>query len=239
VKNIVQFIVLGLSSGAIYVALALGLLIIYRATALLNFAQGAMAMWGAYVYVYLRTTGKLILPIGHINMGSSKTSWWLALILGLVMGLLLSLLAQVLVFRPLRNAPPLAQVVASIALMIMLLALVQIHFNANAVPVPAILTKSSWAVAGANLNESGLILFGISIVLGVGVWAYFTYTTSGMAMRAASINERAIGLMGYSPSVLSVIAWSISAVLSTGIVILASPATSLDPVNFTFYWSPG
>jgi branched-chain amino acid transport system permease protein len=236
VRSIIQFGVLGFSTGAIYVALALGLLVIFRATAVLNFAQGAMAMWGGYVYTSLRTTGALVLPIGTIHLGTE--SWSLALVLGLVMGLLLSVIVYFLVFRPLRQAPVLAQVVASIAMMIMILSLVQIRFGANSLTVPALLSTGSITIASTSLNIAGLVLAGLAIVLCIVAWVFFVFTNAGVAMRAASVNERAVMLMGYSPSTLGLIAWTAGVVLSTGVVILASPATGLDPSNYALYVIP-
>ena len=235
-RSVIQFGVLGFSTGAIYVALALGLLVIFRATAVLNFAQGAMAMWGGYVYTTLRTSGSLVLPIGTIHTGTK--SWPVALVLGLVMGLLLSVLVYFLVFRPLRRAPVLAQVVASIAMMIMILSLVQIRFGANALTVPALLSTGSITIASTSLNIAGLVLAGLALLLCLVSWVFFVFTNAGVAMRAASVNERAVMLMGYSPSTLGLIAWTVGVVLSTGVVILASPATGLDPGNYALYVIP-
>ena len=61
------FIVLGFASGAIYVGISLGLIAVYFASGILNFSQAASAMWGGYVYAYLKTEGKLVFPIGTVR----------------------------------------------------------------------------------------------------------------------------------------------------------------------------
>jgi branched-chain amino acid transport system permease protein len=230
-------LILGFSSGAIYVALALGLLVIYRATAVINFAQGAMAMWGAYTFTELRRSGDLVLPISSVHL-ASRLPWIPALVIGLAAGAAVSVLAHFLVFRPLRRAPLLAQVVASIALMIMIQALVQIRFGANALPVPGIISQGNVQIGPVSASIAGLTLAGISIVLCVLMWAFFSFTTAGVAMRAASVNERGLALMGYSSNLLGLTAWVLGVVLSTAIYTLASPATGLDPTNYTYYVIP-
>jgi branched-chain amino acid transport system permease protein len=230
-------LILGFSSGAIYVALALGLLVIYRATAVINFAQGAMAMWGAYTFTELRRSGDLVLPISSVHL-ASRLPWIPALVIGLAAGAAVSVLAHFLVFRPLRRAPLLAQVVASIALMIMIQALVQIRFGANALPVPGIISQGNVQIGPVSASIAGLTLAGISIVLCVLMWAFFSFTTAGVAMRAGSVNERGLALMGYSSNLLGLTAWVLGVVLSTAIYTLASPATGLDPTNYTYYVIP-
>ena len=101
-----QFVVLGLSAGAVYAALANGLISIYRATGILNFGLGATALWGAYVYAGIRASGEMTLPVGSVHVG--ELAALPALAIALVTAVVLSLLAHLLIFRPLRSAPTLA-----------------------------------------------------------------------------------------------------------------------------------
>ena len=84
-----QFIVLGFGLAAVYIGLSGGLLLVYRSTGIINFAQGATAMWGAYVFAQLRRDGTLVLPIGSLEF-DEKPSTPVALAIGLLMALLLS-----------------------------------------------------------------------------------------------------------------------------------------------------
>lgn len=234
---VLQFLILGLVTGAIYVALAVGLLVIYRATAVINFAQGAMAMWGVYTFTELRTNGDLVLPIGTVHL-ADQVSWEVALPIGLAAGAVVAALAHFLVFRPLSRAPVLAQVVGSVALMIMIEALVEVRFGANALPVPAVLSQGNIQLGSLLISISGLTLAGISVVLCLAIWAFFSSTNIGVAMRAASANSRGLALMGYSANLLGVAAWVLGIVVGTAIETLAAPATGLDPDNYTYYVIP-
>ena len=143
-----QFIVLGFGLGAVYIGLSNALLLVYRATGIINFAQGAIAMWGAYVFARLRKDGTLVFPIGSISF-TDKPSVPVSLLLGLVMALLLGLAVHWLVFRPVRSAPVLAQVVVSVALMLTVQALVVIRFGPNNIDIESLVPAESIAVLGA------------------------------------------------------------------------------------------
>jgi len=232
-----QFVVLGLAAGAVYAALADGLIAVYRATGILNFAQGAMAAWGVYVYAWLRGEGVLMLPIGKIPLAGVGVVP--ALAIGVLSSMAVGLLAHLLVFRPLRTAPPLAQVVASVGLMITMQALVLLRFGGGAVTVDAILPSSSVTVLGAQLSVTSLYLAGIAIAATVALWAYFKFTRYGMATRAAAEDERALRLMGYSPDRLAAIVWVGTTALCGFVLTLASPSVGLNPTLYAVAVVPG
>ncbi len=123
----------------------------------------------------------------------------LALILGVVSAVVWALLAHVLVFRPLRHAPVLAQVVASVGLMLFLQALVQLRFDTENLFAQSILPETTVEIGGAVVNVSDLILAGVAIAVSLLLWAYFRLTTLGVATRAGSEDELAARLSGYSP----------------------------------------
>src|ERR1700712_21165 len=106
----IEFAALGLGLGAVYVGLSTGLLLVYRATGIINFAQGAMAMWGAYVFAKLQDDGSMVLPIGTVYF-PQPPGVAVSIVIALANALVLGVLAHYLVFRPVRRAPALAQVV--------------------------------------------------------------------------------------------------------------------------------
>ncbi len=189
--TVLSFAVLGLTVGAVYAALATGVITIYRATGIINFAQGAMALWAAYVYASLRLSGHLVLPIGTIHLGH-PLSLWPALVLGVVTAILLGLIAHFGVFYWLRQAPTLAQVVASVGLMLLIQALIILRFGATAIQPPNILPSGGFTVGGTVISYGPLILAGIVIVMAVATYVYFTQTKLGIATRAGAENERAL-----------------------------------------------
>jgi ABC-type branched-subunit amino acid transport system ATPase component/branched-subunit amino acid ABC-type transport system permease component len=229
------FALVGLGSGAVYAALGLGLVVTYKGTGIINFATGAMGMWSAYVFDELRKTGNLVFPIvllpHKIDLGG-RAPFTVALVLAVLSGTLIGVLAHFLVFRPLRRAPVLAKVVASVGLMITLEALVVIHFKSTARRVDPILPDSSaFKLGRQGVPQDRLWLTLIVVLVGVALWAYFRYTKLGLATRAAAENERAASLAGYSPQLLAGTTWMISSTVVSLIAILASPFLGLTTVG--------
>ena len=116
------FAIVGLGFGCIYAAIGMGIVVTYRGTVVINFATGAMAMWGAYVYHELELTGHLILPVAviphKISIGDDLP-FTVSFILAVLSCSLVGLAVHFLVFRPLRRAPTLAKVVASVGVLIL------------------------------------------------------------------------------------------------------------------------
>ncbi len=104
-RDILVFSATGLGQGAVFAALALGLLVTFKGTGVINFAAGAMGAWCAFVYGDLRTDGTLVLPIGRFDLGDPMGTVP-AIVIATITGIILGLLVQVLVFKHLRTAPP-------------------------------------------------------------------------------------------------------------------------------------
>jgi branched-chain amino acid transport system permease protein len=94
--------------------------------------------------------------------------------------------------------------------------------------VPSLLPNHIYNIGGAHIGLANLVIAAIAIVLACAVGAYFRWTTAGVATRAASSNQKALGLMGYSPTTLDSAAWAIASVVSALMVILGAPTISLN-----------
>ena len=235
--TLIEFAALGLGLGAVYIGLSTGLLLVYRATGIINFAQGAMAMWGAYVFAQLQKDGSLVLPIG--------TLWFpeppgvaLSLVIGLVNALLLGVVAHYLVFRPVRRAPALAQVVVSIGLMVAMQALAVIRFGPNSIKVQSFLPDGTVTVGSLELPARELTMAAIMVVLAALAWSYLRFTHNGRATRAAAENERGAVLMGFSADRLALIALVMGTLVSTVSVVLGGVLTGLSPTNYALLVVP-
>jgi branched-chain amino acid transport system permease protein len=237
VSTYLQFIVLGLGLGAVYIGLTTGLVLVYRATGIINFAQGAMAMWGVYVFAQLRIDGTLVLPIGRISLGARPVLLVAALV-GILMSVLLGILAHYLVFRPVRHAPVLAQVVVSVALMLTLQALVIIRFGPNNIVVESIVPQGKAGLFGVEVSSRELVMTAVMVVLAALVWAYLRFTRAGVATRAASENERGSILMGFAPDRLAGVAMVLASAVATVGVLFGSSLTGLNSANYTLLVVP-
>ena len=253
-----------LGSGALVAAVALGVVLTFRSSGVVNFASAATATYGAYVYAGLRRSGRLLVPplpnplapiegIAHA-MGATGVHlphWptWItfsaplgtaaAFGLSLVVASALGLVIHVLVFRPLRAAPPLAKTVASVGLLLLLQAIVTIRFTSQTLAVRPMMAKHPVRTLGTVFTSDQLVVAGIVIAATVALAAVYRYTRFGMATRAAAESERAAVLIGLSPDRLAAVNWVLSTVLAAAFGILAATVNaSIDPASITLLVIP-
>jgi len=232
------YLLLGSGAGAIIAALGLGMVITYQGSGVVNFAAGSMAMWSTYVYAELRN-GAYPFPIpglpGRYHFGDDVGFRW-ALILALLTAAIIGLAVYLLVFKPLRQAPALAKVVASVGLILVFITLVERRFqDVTAMRVAPILPRQPVTITGnLTIPRDGLWLFGIVLVLAAVLWMASKFLRIGLATRASAENEKGAVLLGYSPDFLAGLGWVISSVVTSLIAILAAPQVQLNSTIFTF-----
>lgn len=239
------FLLLGLGSGAIYAMLALGLVLKYRSAGVIDFAHCAVAMFGAYVYIELHDQGMLVFPWTvipwHIQLFSAThgVSSGIAIPIALAYSAILGLIFYYAVVRPLRHAPALARVGASVGLMLFLEGVAVLNFGTFALSSPPILPQKPVRFAdGLIVPSDRLYLTGIVILIGLVLGAIYRYTRFGVATRAAAGNERGALLIGISATRLSAANWVIGTVLATIAGILILPITTLNPGTYTLFIVP-
>ena len=130
----ILFALIGLGFGVIYAAVGLGIVVTYRGTGVINFATGTMAMWGAYVFDELRRTGDVVFPvvvIPHRLHLAHHVSFPLAFLIAVASCGAIGVAVHFVVFRPLRNAPVLAKVVASVGILLVIQSLVVLQFGST------------------------------------------------------------------------------------------------------------
>jgi len=218
------FLLLGLGTGAVYAALGLGLVLVHRSSGVVNFAHGAMAMCVTYVFAELRA--------------DADVAFVPALALSLGFAALLGLVVYGLVFRPLRTAPPLSRVVASVGLLAVLQAAVVLRFGSDARPVAAILPARPLTVLGLVVPRDRLYLAALVVAAAAALWAVHRFTRFGVASRAAAEDATAAALLGWSPDALAAANWVMASVLAGLAGILVSPVTALNPVTYTLLVVP-
>ena len=224
----------GLGGGAVIASLALGLVLAHRASGVVNFAHAAMGMYVAFAFFHLRSTGDLVLPVlglpatvHLLPRPTLATALFLALALGAAMGLVV----YVLIFRPLRQAPALARVVASLGLFLYLQQIVQLRFPVTGAAVQSngqVLSAAPVHLLGTTVTANRLILAGLVVAVTIGLAALYRFTRFGLATRAASANEKGALLAGISPDRLGALNWMLASALAGFAVILIEPIAGLD-----------
>ncbi len=209
-----QYALLGFGLGAIYSLAAYGIVVIYRGSGVLNFAQGAMAAVGAFVYFELLEGG-----------------WPTALAVtgGVVAAALLGGVTQVVVMRPLRNASPLTRLVATLGVLTVIQTLLLIEYGDSQKFVKSFLPTDLWEPAsGLSVSVDRIWLLGIATVLAIGLWAIFRFTRFGLTTRAVAENEEVAAGLGRSPQLIATVNWAAGAGLAGLAGILVVPIIGLS-----------
>jgi branched-subunit amino acid ABC-type transport system permease component len=206
-----------------------------------NFAVGALAMIPAVVYAELRATGELVLPLigipRRIDLGD-PLGFAPAALLALAVGLAVSAAAFYLVFRPLRTAPAVTSLVATVGLAIVLQALAIINFGDGTRRTPPILPNDVITLFGRPYPIDRVWLVGVVIIIGTAVALVYRRTKFGIATRAAFLNEKGAMLVGLDPNRLSLANWMLASLLGAAVGILGSSLGGVNPFNYSLYVVP-
>jgi len=207
-----QQIFSGLATGAIYASLALALVMIYRATDLVNFAQGEMAMFSTYIAWTLVNAG---LP------------FWGAFVLTLVASFLGGMAIERVIIRPVENAPVLAAVVVTIGLLLILNSVAGWLYTYTVQDFPSPFPDRP--VFGALMTTRDLGVIAVTLVMLFLLFAFFRFTTTGLAMRAAAQNPDSARLCGIPVGRMLAIGWGLAAAIGATAGIMVAPVLFLDP----------
>ena len=225
-QNVILYAALGLGAGALIASIALGIVLIYRGSGVINLAVGALAMTSAYIFWSFRSGYWL-----HLSTAP-------AFALTLVCMALLGVVVELLIFRPLRNTSPVAKLAASLGLLLVLQAGAILVFGNSVKSAPSVLTTDVFTVFGRVVPKDRFILAAIVVVVAAVLAAVYRWTLFGLSTRAASENEVSAMLAGLSPSRLAVLNTVLASVVAGALGILVAPLISLDAQTLAFVVVP-
>jgi len=210
VAEFIQQVVAGLGDGAIYASLALALVLIYRATHVINFAQGEMGMFSTYIAWSLIT---------HHGW-----SFWPTFVFVLGISFLGGVGVHQAVIRPLQRAGELTVVMATVAMLVMLSGLASWIWQPDEKVLESPLVGGTWSIGTVAIPQQAV--YDLLVVLGcvVALWLLFNFTKLGLALRASAVNPAASRLLGVRVPWMLSIGWGFAAVLSAVAGLLAAPA---------------
>ncbi len=213
--DIFRFVLLGLGTGALYAICAQGIVLIYRASGVVNFAQGAFVMLGGYSYYQLTTVEGLSAPVALVGV--------------VVIAALVGVLTHLLIMRPLRNSSPLARAVATLGVLTLLQSIAILKYKHSLLAVESFLPKDPVTIGGATITQDRVILFAVGLVVTAVLWAVYRFTAFGRVTSAVAENEHAAASMGHSPDVIAGINWGIGSGLAGLTGALIAQITFLEP----------
>lgn len=210
---VIQIIVGGIAQGCVYGLIALGFVLIYKATETVNFAQGDLMMLGAFA--------------GLAGMGLFGWPFWMAAIAAVVAMGMLGLLIERAIIRPVLGQPQFSIVMLTFGVGYVLRGAVTMvpgvgtDTHTLAVPYKGAMFSPGLLALGAEQ----LVVIGATAVLCVGLWLLFRFTRVGIAMQASSQNQLAAYYMGIPVQRLNGLVWALAAAVATFAGLLLAPVT--------------
>jgi branched-chain amino acid transport system permease protein len=209
-----QQVTSGLASGAIFASVALALVLIYRATDVVNFAQGEMATFTTFIAWSLMNRG---------------LSYWPAFVLTLGIAFVGGVGVERVFIRPVERRPELVIVIVTIGLLIALNGLTGWIWGPEVKAFDSPFPNRTIDVAGVAVSIQDIGTFCVCLATVLLVWLFFRFTTVGLAMRAVAVNPDASRLMGVRVSWMLALGWGLAAVLGAVAGMMAAPTVFLDP----------
>ncbi len=209
-----QLTVNGIAVGAIYALVALGLVLIYKATEVLNFAHGDLLVVSAF------SAWGLITVVG--------LPFWLAMLLTVAIASVLAYGLDALVIRRIAGQPQFAGVMLTIALAFMIRGLVSMGFGPESRNYPTPWTNQTTQIGGLVITDLQLVILGFALAVTAVLFLFFRHTRLGVAMQAASQNQLAAYLNGVRVKRVNSLVWALAGATAAVAGVLLAPITLVD-----------
>lgn len=213
-SDLLQFLVSGVTVGAVYALVALGFTIIYNASDVVNFAQGEFVMLGGMISVAAVSAG-LPLPLAAL----------IAIVITAAIGVALNTLA----IEPARGAPVVSLIIITIGASIFIRGVTQIVFGKGTHRLPSFSGDAPLHLFGAAILPQSLWVVVGAVAIFVGLWLFFTRTLTGRAVLATSNNRLAAQLVGINTGFVMTLSFALSAGIGALAGVLITPIT---PTSF-------
>ena len=217
--DFIDYLLGGLGSGAIIGLLALALVLTWRATRVVNFAQVGQAMFTTFI---------------GFSIQKATGNWFIALLGALIAGAILGVIVQYLVLRPVKRADTSGAIIATFGVLIALQASSAMIWGGDLQAYPQPFETVGITVFGRDwpLSVYDLVVIGITAVLVVALTLLFTRTNLGLSMRATAFNSEVARLSGVRVSRTLTAGWAIAGVVGAVAGVLIAPSAGLSPNSF-------
>jgi branched-chain amino acid transport system permease protein len=219
VQRFVDLTLNGIANGAIYAAVALSLVLIWRATRILNFAQAGMLMFTTFI------------AWTAIDHGAG---YWVGFAVALVSGLVLGALIERVVIRPVEGAPALNAIIVTLGVLVLLQAGAGMIWGGNPRSFPPAFSIKGYVIGDHAVLFSPFDLFTVVVVgvLMAGVILLFTRTSLGLRMRAAAFAPEVARLVGVRVGHMFTVGWALASVAGSLAGVLVAPSVFVAPNTF-------
>ncbi len=220
----VQTVATGLSMGSVYAIVALAIVLIFRSTGVVNFAQGEMAMFGTFIAwsVMLAFDG-WSLPL--------DMNYWLPFLIAVVIAGLIGAAVERLVLRPVEEAPVLNSVIVTLGLFTMFNAVAIWRYGgiAKPFPSPSVFQGAPLSAGPVVISRLNIGVFSMSLLIMLLLYVFLNHTKLGLAMRAAAQNRAACRMVGIPAGRMLTLGWALAAAVGAVAGMLVAPIIFLSP----------
>ena len=207
-------VVNGFFTGLVYGLLAVGLVVVYRGSRIINFAYGETGMLGAFVFAELWVNNHVPLLV--------------AALAGIALSAAIGAATEVVLVRPLRGQPPLNAMVGTLAVAALILAFASRRWGLNPRFLPPLVHGSGVTIGSVTISPTQLLILVVSVVLLVGLWALYRFGSFGLRLRATALDPMAAGLVGVNTELTSVATWALAGGLAGVSAILVAPSVAFS-----------
>lgn len=210
----IQIIISGLITGSLYALAGLGLVLIFKTSDIVNFAQGEMAMFNTFIaYTFITAAGVPYIP---------------AFLLTILFAAFMGFAIHRIIIKPLQKSPLISSMIATLGLIMIINGVAGNIFGFETKEFPKMINMKNLNIGGVIIDPNSLMTIGVTLVIMGILYFYFNYTMEGLAIRGAAQNPEAAKLMGISVNRVVTKTWIISAMLSAVAGMLIAPTTFLD-----------
>lgn len=222
--SVVRYLVDGLASGFVIALMGLGVVVIYRSTRVLSFAQGALASFNAYLFFQLSVLWEW--PVA------------LAFVAAIAAGAIVGGLSERVAIAPLRDADPITRTVATLGLVLALQVGMRVIWGGSEQFIPP-LVSGSVSLGSESVGAQTLVIVGVTALVTVAIGLWLGRSVTGLALAAMADDATAARLTGISPSRVSLYSWVLASTLGALAGILLTPLLVLNPWQMTYIMVSG
>ncbi len=209
-----QLILSGLASGSLYAMMALGLILVYKTTHILNFGYGDMTMFSTFIAYMLLTWYKLPFVVAFFG--------------AIACGLLLGVIVDRGFLKLAKEAPVTSLFIATLGIGMILEAVAGWIWGYDTKPFPYVIKGPPLFLGNVVIRRHDLLVFGIAAAIALLLFAIFKFTDIGIAMRATAQNRQAARLMGINVGQIATLSWALGVGLGALAGVLIAPIVFLD-----------
>lgn len=213
--DITQQIISGIETGSIYALFAIGLVLIFKTSKIINFAQGHMAMISTYIAFTFMTI------IGF--------SYWIAFVITLIFAAVFGLITERYLLRPIKDQSEGAMLIITLGLLMILEGVAMLIWGNDIKPFPSPISSSPIILGYFIITKQGLFIFTITLIIIFSIYIFLNKSIHGISLKAVSENDKTASLMGVNVGIVIGLTWAVATSLGAISGMLTAPSTYLFP----------